>query len=78
MSTRQVMVNCDALRSSCKYVCYLTNVPKLSGNVILYNSGRHCSAYNFQDKTVCGLTKTLLISSVSYFNLEGWSFVWGS
>jgi len=29
MSTLQVMVNSDALRSSCKYVCYLTNVSKI-------------------------------------------------
>jgi len=62
-------MNGDALRSSHKYVYYLTNVPKCSGDVILGNSGRYCSVYKLQDNRECGLIKTTLISSVSHFNL---------
>jgi len=41
------------------------------GDVILSNSDRYCSIYKSQDRTECGLTKTLLITSVSYFNFLG-------
>jgi len=43
-------MNGDALRSSHKYVYYLTNVPTWSGDVILGKSGRYCSVYKLQDK----------------------------
>ena len=41
---------------------------KWSGDVILDNSGRYCSAYKWQDKTEHQLIKTTLISSVSHLN----------
>jgi len=48
---------------------------KWSGDVILGYSGRYCSVYNYRIEH--GLIKTSQISSVSYFNLVSWSFVWG-
>jgi len=35
------------------------------------------SAYKLQDRKGYGLTKTSMISSVSYLNRWGWNFVWG-
>ena len=48
-----------------------------SGDVNLSNSGRYCSVYKLQDRKGYGLTKTSLISSVTYLHLGGWNFVWG-
>jgi len=62
-------MNGAVLRSSLKFVYYLTNVQKRSGDVILGNSGRYCSVYKWQDKTEHELIKTTLISSVSHLNL---------
>ena len=42
---------------------------KWSGDVILDNSGKHCSVYKWQDKAEHELIKTTLISSVSHLNL---------
>jgi len=36
----------------------------------------YSSVYKLQDRIGYGLTKTSLISSVSYLNLGGWNFVW--
>jgi len=64
-------MNGDALRSSLKCVYYFTNVPKLSGDVILGNNGSAAGTAlsKLQDKTEYRLIKTALISSASHFDL---------
>jgi len=57
-------MNGNTLRSILKYLNYLTNVPKWSGDVILGNSRRYRSVYKLQYKTEHGLIKTTLISNV--------------
>jgi len=47
-----------------------------SGDIILGNSAG--VALSINNRTEYGLTKTSLISSVSYLNLEGWNLVWGA
>jgi len=52
---------------------------KSSSYVILGNSCfRYCFVYKLHDRIEYGLIKTSLISGVSYFNLGGWSFIWGA
>jgi len=46
-------------------------------NVILDSSGKYYSVYELQDRRECGLIKTPLISSISYFNLWWLKFCLG-
>jgi len=50
-------MNGDALRSNLTFIT--SNGPKISGDVILGNRCRCCSAYKLQEKTEYGLAKTL-------------------
>jgi len=52
-------------------IYYLTNVPKPLGDVILGNSGRHCSAYKLQDKTEYWLVKLRYFLVLHIFQFWG-------